>query len=475
MKKKISIALCSLLILISTTVFASTPVKMEIVENNICNIKLNENSKFEKKIISSDLEKKQVTLQLQINNDAVNEVPEGELMLVIDSSDSMNTKITDTSTRKDLVLNSANKLVENLLSVNSSTLKIGVVTFSASQEQSEMGTEKDAQLVTDFTNDLKTLKAKISSIEGTGAYTDLDSGLKLAQKSFTSAKNNKYIIVLTDGVPNMNVGNNDLVSIEALEKVISTTKETLLSLKDINVISLLTGINDEKATVRTDGTKSYTYGQVIEGVFGTEEKPTIGKFYNINDTEIEKTITEEIYSDLVPVAKTLKDITVVDYFPKEIVENFDMAYVKGTDTSNISTEIDKETNSITWTIPELEAGKSINVQYTLTLKDKFDEKIIDKILNTNQKVEINYKDFDNTAKTTDSDITPKIKLTEIKTEEPKTEPTKTEPTKPVEPKKDDTKAPEELPKTGAPILIGLLSITAITTITFAYKSKKSNF
>ena len=35
MKKEISIALCLLLILISTTVFASTPVKMEIVENNI--------------------------------------------------------------------------------------------------------------------------------------------------------------------------------------------------------------------------------------------------------------------------------------------------------------------------------------------------------------------------------------------------------------------------------------------------------
>ena len=79
----------------------------------------------------------------------------------------------------------------------------------------------------------------------------------------------------------MNVGNSDLVKIEALEKVISTTKETLLSLKDINVISLLTGIDDEKATVRTDGTNSYTYGQVIEGVFGTEEKPTIGKFYKI--------------------------------------------------------------------------------------------------------------------------------------------------------------------------------------------------
>ena len=464
MKKKISIALFLLLILISTTVFASTPVKMEIVENNICNIKLNENSKFEKKIISSELDKKQVTLQLQINNDAINEFPEGELMLVIDSSNSMNTKITDNTTRKDLVLNSAQKLVENLLSINSSTLKIGVVTFSASQEQSEMGTEKDAQLVTTFTNDLKTLKAKISAIEGTGAYTDLDAGLKLAQKTFTTEKNNKYIIVLTDGVPNMNVGNSDLVKIEALGKVISTTKETLLSLKNINVISLLTGIDDEKATVRTDGTNSYTYGQVIEGVFGTEEKPTIGKFYKINDKEIEKTITEEIYSDLVPIAKTLKNITVVDYFPKEIVENFDMAYIQGTDTSKISTSIDKETNSITWTIPELEAGKSLNVQYTLTLKNNFNEKIIDKILDTNEKVKITYKDFDDTEKTIKSDVTPKLKLTTIKTEEPKTEPTK-----------DDTKAPEELPKTGAPILIGFVAIASIATVAFAIKSKKIDF
>lgn len=465
MKQKISIALCLLLILISTTVFASTPVKMEIVENNICNIKLNENSNFEKKIVSSELDKKQVTLQLQVNNDAINKVPEGELMLVIDSSNSMNETINDTSTtRKDLVLNSAQKLVENLLTLNSSTLKIGVVTFSASQEATEMGTEKDAQLVSDFSNDLTTLKAKISSIEGTGAYTDLDAGLKLAQKTFTTEKNNKYLIVLTDGVPNMNVGNSDLLKIESLEKVISTTNETLKSLKDINVISLLTGIKSEDATVRTDGTNSYTYGQVIQGVFGTPTNPTIGKFYKIDDTEIEKTITEQIYADLIPVEQTLKDITIVDYFPQYIVDNFEMAYVEGVDNLNISSKIDKETNSITWTIPELKAGETLKVQYTLTLKDTFDEKIINQILDTNQKVEINYKDFDNTAKTTKSDVTPKIKLTEVKQEVPKTEPTQ-----------DNTKAPEELPKTGAPMLVGFVAIASIATIAFAIKSKKIDF
>lgn len=463
MKKKFSIAIFLLFVLLSTTVFASTPVKMEIVENNICDIKLQENANFEKKLIKYDLEKHQVTLQLQISNTEKNEIPKGELMLVIDSSSSMNDKVNDsTVTRKDLVLNSATKLVENLLSVNSSTLKIGVVTFSSSNVASEMGTDKDAQLVSDFTNDLSTLKSKISSIEGTGNFTDLDSGLKLAKKSFTSEKNNKYLIVLTDGIPNMNVGNSDLVSIKALEQVITTTKETLTSLKDINVISLLTGITSEEATFRAEGDKYYTYGQVINGIFGTTENPTVGKFYKINDTEIEKTITEEIYSDLVPVIKTLKDITVVDYFPQYIVDNFDMAYVEGTDTSKISTKIDKETNSITWTIPELKAGETLSVQYTLTLKDSFDETIIDKILNTNQKVDINYKDFDGKTQTKTSDVSPKIKLTKIPQEEP--------------PKKDDTISKEELPKTGATtVFVGFVICSAIATTIFAIKSKKSDF
>lgn len=463
MKKKFSIAIFLLFVLLSTTVFASTPVKMEIVENNICDIKLQENANFEKKLIKYDLDKHQVTLQLQISNTEKNEIPEGELMLVIDSSSSMNDKVNDsTVTRKDLVLNSATKLVENLLSVNSSTLKIGVVTFSSSNVASEMGTDKDAQLVSDFTNDLSTLKSKISSIEGTGNFTDLDSGLKLAKKSFTSEKNNKYLIVLTDGIPNMNVGNSDLVSIKALEQVITTTKETLTSLKDINVISLLTGITSEEATFRAEGDKYYTYGQVINGIFGTTENPTVGKFYKINDTEIEKTITEEIYSDLVPVIKTLKDITVVDYFPQYIVDNFDMAYVEGTDTSKISTKIDKETNSITWTIPELKAGETLSVQYTLTLKDSFDETIIDKILNTNQKVDINYKDFDGKTQTKTSDVSPKIKLTKIPQEEP--------------PKKDDTISKEELPKTGATtVFVDFVICSAIATTIFAIKSKKSDF
>ena len=468
MKKKISLLLFLLVITISTSVLAAVPssVTMEIVENNTCSIPLSENSTLEKEIVDSDLNNHQVTIQLRLENNETDFIPTGELMLVIDSSSSMNTEVSDGTTRKDLVLNSANSLVESLLELNSSTLKIGVVTFSSSTTPSEMGTEKDAQLVSDFTNNLDDLKTKISSIEGTGAYTDLDAGLKLAKSSFSEDDSNKYIIVLTDGVPNMNVGNSDLVSIDALTTVINTTKETLLSLDGIEVISVLTGIENEDANVRTDGENSITYGQVIEGVFGTEEEPTIGKFYNISDAEIETTIKESIYSDLVPISKTLTNLTIVDYFPPEIIENFEFAYVEGTDLSNISTTIDPETGCIIWNVAELSAGEVLTVKYTLTLKDEFDENIIGEILNTNLKLDVVYIDPDGKDQTKTSEESPKIRLNEIPVEEPP---------KQEEPPKDDTVAPEPLPNTGAPIIIGIISIITIATIFFAKKYKNLNF
>ena len=460
MKKKITLIIFLLITMIATTVFAtakSSDVTMEVVEDNICKIKLNESADFEKKLIETDLTKHQVTLQLKVNNAAKSMIPSGEMMLVIDSSSSMDQIVSGTTTRKDLVLNSANKLVESLLKANPTSLKIGVVTFSTGTTKDAngylvTGTEADAQKVCDFTNDVSALKTKISAIEGTGQYTNLDSGLKLAKSQFTSTDNNKYMIVLTDGLPNLAVGHNDLVTYNGLTDVINETKSTLTSLKNVDLITMLTGIDNEEATFRTDGTNTYTYGQVIQTVFGTEENPTTGKFYKISDNEIEKTITEKIYRDLLPVDNELNDIVVKDYFPQYIVDNFEMEYVEGIDVSNVSAKIDTETNSITWNLANLPAGKTATIQYKLTLKDEFDEKIIGKILDTNEKVDITYKDFDGSAKEQTSDVTPKIKLVRIP--------------------EDTTIAPEPIPKAGSPAkIIGIISAIAIVGF-LGYKSRK---
>lgn len=469
MKKRISLIIFLLIIMLATNVFAATKsadTTMSIVEDNVCTIQLDENASFEKRMIGYDLTRHEVTIQLDIKNYSEKIIPSGEMMLVIDSSSSMDEIVEGTKSRKDLVLQSANKLVENLLKANPTSLKIGVVTFSTGTEKDDngyliAGTEKDAQKVCDFTNDAKTLTSKISAIEGTGPYTNLDSGLKLAQKQFSDDKSNKYVIVLTDGLPNLAVGYNDLVSYEGETAVITETKNTLKSLKNTNVITMLTGISDEEATFRTDGTNTYTYGQVIEEVFGTEENPTIGKFYKISDNEIEKTITNEIYNDLLPINNELKDITVVDYFPQYIVDNFEMTYVEGTDIKNVSSAIDTETNSITWKLSKVSPGEEVKIQYVLKTKDEIDEKILDQVLDTNQKIEINYKDFDEKTQTKLSEVTPKIKLTKV-------------PEKPVTPEepKDTTIAPEPIPKAGTPfIMIGIIGMLSVT-IFFGIKSRK---
>lgn len=468
MKTKFSLVIFLLIILISTTSFATTStttasatpkVRLEIVEDNICTIHISDNSTLEKKIISADINKNQITMQMEIANNEEAIAPTGELILLIDDSFSMTEEVSDGVTRKDLVLKSANTLVDNLLTANPDTLKIGVVSFSSSTEVSDLATEKDAHLVSDFSNDINDLQTKISAIEGSGNYTNLEAGLKLAGETFSEDDSNKFLIVLTDGLPNMGLGINDLLYVEPLKNIISNTKQAFLDLaaKNVNVISVLTGIPESSLDLKFREDIStheiITYRQVLEGVFGTEETPTTGKFYNIQDTEIEKTITESVYQDLIPVPKSLTDITVTDYFPQYIIDNFDFAYVEGTNLDNVSAEVDPDTNSITWTIGELASGEKMNLQYTLTLKDTFDVDIIDDILDTNDKVDVTYTDpeIPDEPQTETSEETPKIKVVEV---DPG-------------PTTDTTTAPEPFPETGAPIILGIITIIAFAVIFFA--------
>lgn len=436
MKKKIFITLFLLCILLSNFSIASySTVTMSIVEEPICTIQLGETSKFEKKLIAKDLNSKEVALQLQVSNEDEALKPNGEIMLVLDNSDSMNDEISSGKTRKDLIFDSAKKLINNLLTDNKS-LEVGIVSFSTNIDSSKEGTLEDASLVSTLSNDITSLTNAISGIEANGPRTDLQSGLSLASKQFSSENNNKYIIVLTDGVPNVAI-NYDKIYYS--DDVIAKTKSQLQSLdtNGINVITMLTGIEDE-TYVPLGVTKSF--GEIISEIFGTPENPAVGKFYYVTDDKIEETITTDIYNSLLPIKKVYKDITIVDYFPAEIIENFDFAYVSEANLGTISATVDKTNNSITWTIPELESGKTATVQYKLKLKENFSSSIVDKILNTNKKVDISYKDFNDKEQVKTSDVTPKLKLTE---------------------------PPVVLPKAGTTTLLITCGILAVTLLVFS--------
>ena len=145
--------------------------------------------------------------------------------------------------------------------------------------------------------------------------------------------------------------------------------------KSYNLITLLTGIsNPDYEPTPTSG----SFNSMINTLFGqttSGKTSNTGKLYYISDESIVKTITENIYNDLLPITipRTLTDISIIDYFPEYIVNNYDLAYISG-DISNISSNIDLESNSITWHINELKAGETKTVVYTLTLKKEFDNK-----------------------------------------------------------------------------------------------------
>ena len=431
MKKSVFITLFLVLILIANISLASyETVTMTVVEEPVCTIEIGENSKFEKRLIEKNLNNKEVTLQLQVTNEETSMQPTGEIMLVIDNSMSMEETVEGTTTREDLVIESANTLVNTILDGNEN-LKVGVVSFSTNADVSLEGTINDANLVSDLSTDPQSLVSAISNIQYTGPRTDLESGLSLASQYFTEEDNNKYIIVLTDGVPNVALNYDGLYY---SDDVINKTKAQLQALDTAgyNVITMLTGISnaDDVPATRTD---DKTYGDIIEEIFGTEETPTVGKFYYVQDNEIEQTITETIYNDLLPVEKVLTNITITDYFPQEIIDNFEFAYVSETNIGTISAEVNKDNNSITWTIPELYPGETATVQYTLKLKEDFDSSIVGPILDTNERVDISYTNFNGETVENTSDVTPKLKLTE---------------------------PPVTLPKAGTPIMIALFTIAA---------------
>lgn len=428
---------------------AYSDVTMSVVEEPICTINFGTDSSLEKKLVEKDLDNKEVTIQLKVSNNEKSIKPTGEIMLVIDNSNSMTEKVTETKTREDLVIDSAKTLIKNLLEDNTK-LKIGIVSFSTNTDVSKEGTIEDAKLISDLSNNVETLISSVSNIEYNGPRTNLDSGIQLAKKYFTEETDNshKYMIILSDGVPNVAV---DYDKNYFSDDVISKTKTSLLSLSSIpkNVFVMLTGITDGEN--KPTPTLPKTYNQIIQEIFGTEESPTIGKFYYIQDDKIEDTIKNNIYNDLVPIGQSFTDIKVTDVFPKEIVDNFSFSYVKEANIGEISTSIDTTNNSITWTIPELKSGETAIVQYKLKLNEKYDENIIDKVLNTNSKLDLTYTDSSDKIDTKTSDITPKIKLVEPKKELPKEE------------------LPKELPKAGTSTLFGGIGLIVVVSIIFGIR------
>ena len=401
MKNKLILTLNLLLVffICSNLVFASSSsIVLDIIDEPILNLKLDDNSSFEKILVSKDLSNKSLTFKLQVTNNEPIATTSGELMIVLDTSNSMENFINETSSRKEVVINAAKELINSLLSSNPN-LKIGIVSFATSQDIMQEGTINDAAIVSSLTNNLEDLNNSLSNITSTGPRTNLQSGLSLAKEQFSSESNNKYMVILTDGVPNVSL---DFDFTYYSDNVIANTKNELINLTNngITTIAMLTGIDD--GTFIPMG-QNKTFDDIIKEIFNSE---TVNKFYYIKDNNIENTITNDIFNDLKPLEKKLKDIKIVDNFTDETINNFDISISSDTKFGTVINNIDNN-NSIVWEIPELKPGQVATLQYTLTLKDDINTQILDKEFNITKNTNITYLDYEQV-----SDISTKILLSQ---------------------------------------------------------------
>lgn len=432
------------------SVYANT--SLEVVENNVCTITVDEYGEFTKQITEYNATEKSVTLTLTMTNLKTVEESQRdvEIFFVIDNSSSMNNEYQDT-TRKQAVIESANSLIAKLFASNSK-VKIGLVSFSTSD--SNEGSIDDANLELPLSNDLTEVQSAISNLSDSkvGYRTNIDAGLSVAQNNFSSDEDvDRYIILLTDGVPNTTTTG---ITLTYSGETATVTKARIAEIENSGISIIGAMINlDENVSVTIDNGVVTTYRELAEEIFGTEENSTLTKCFYIPDSEIEDTIVNDIFDSITTtVDNTLKNITITDYFPQEIIDNFDFEYVSSPNIGTVSQTINTENNSITWFIELLSEGETATLSYKLTLKEDYDENIIDVILQTNEGVDITGETPDGEITET-SDVSPTVV---VRYDEPEEEVV------------DNTISTDtKLPQTGdvSNIILAVIVILTIVTIT----------
>jgi len=424
MKKILKIFILMIMAVISLeNMIYATATEFKIIDKNgqIKNLE-NDQGYISKLLVDSNVNNGEVTIELKLSNTSSEEKKIGktEVIFVVDNSASMGTTTSAGISRKKAVVNAMQTFVNKLYEQNSN-IYIGLVKFS-----------ENGNVMCNLTNEKQTMLNAITTFENTAleSNTNISAGLTTANSKFTSDCKNKIIVLLTDGISE-----------------VTTTKNTLLNVEQTGtyIISMV----------------NQTNSQEITQIFGTQEKPTTGKFYSIEDANINQVIADSIFKDILDtIQKPIKNITITDYFPDDIINNFEFSYVEDQNKGTISEKIDQNKKCIVWTINNLLGTEEATVRYKLKLKDMKNQSIINKIIPTNDKVELCYTDYDNKKYSVILENSPKVQLFMQKEEINPTE------------NKDTTTANKILPKTGennSAIIIGLL--LSIFTIIWILGSK----
>lgn len=405
MLKKVFIVLIVILLMIrmcSNVYAADLKTSLDIIQKASETKYLeNEQGYISKTIVDSDSDAGEVTIELKIanTNENVEEITNNndangkssEIFIIIDESGSMYEQLENGKTRRETVRESSKTLVKTILE-NYKNVKIGIIKFA-----------DEAKMTSSFTDDIEKLNTAIDTY--TGGATYLYDALVLAKQSYSSSDINKLAIILTDGSPNGASVNKD--SEGNYISTVDITKQELINLNNtgVNIITMMTELEDVDRA---------------EEIFGTQEKPTVGKYYYIEDSKISDVIEKNIYSDVIETIhvpnEDISQVKVEDYFPQDIIDNFEFSYVEEPSLGTVSEGIDEDNRTISWDIGTLKGDEVATLKYKLKIKDMKNTEMLNKTIATNEKVVLTYKDTESKDYISELTSSPKIRLSEIKEE-----------------------------------------------------------
>lgn len=460
MLKKILYALLMLFIILSlfSSVMASNlNTTLNVIQPASETLYLENNQGYlDKKIISSNPEKGEVTIQISLNNFASNNnettkyddteiyilIPEN----IVNDSEKLTQYITYIETLSTKVFEKSPKTKIGIIGIQGpirdTTLREdGNLITGTNDESTINGTESNSEIVVGLTNNTSTIKSGLENmnISKVDYYTNLQSAIKLAKSSY-SDKVNKILISLYDNVPKTAIGVCHQISYGGLfsqyataeeavkgknQSLVNKTKSEILDLKNSNIDFILLRPDDTSFDQKWYSTSTgelildFDGSSYVNELYGSLDNPTYGKMYNLNNDNLEKIVTDYIYADIMQeVRVTLKSVVIKDYFPDNILNYFDLN-IADSNTSNVDLTHLKTDGYITWNLGDLQSKESSIIEYTLKIKDMKNFELLGKTISTNEKVELTYINYLDTNTSIALTTSPKIQLSEIKEEQNK--------------------------------------------------------
>ncbi|MCI8411529.1 MAG: hypothetical protein HFJ40_03660 [Clostridia bacterium] len=449
--KRLRIVTCVfiVIVIISSITYASSRGNILNVTQDISETKyLQDNQGYiSKQIVETNSEEGEVTIELKLSN-TKKETEKEELYENTEVYIIVSENIVKDNEKLTKYMNDIENLSNNIFRANTKT-KIGIIGITGTirdrsiDENGNMvtgekdegmvdGTAENSEIVVELTNNLDIIKNSLQHMNSSKNiyHNNLQAAIRLANRSYSNNVN-KILISLYDGVPDIAIGVHSEVTygwfseystaeegIKAKhENIANYTRSEIMTLKDSDISFILLRPDDtsydETWYHTSTGEKLLDFdgSPYVQKLYGTMDNPTYGKMYSFNDTNIDTIITENIYKDVKELIQPdISNVKVTDYFPKDIIEYFDFEYVGQPSRGTISNSIDKEDRTIIWDIGLLKGNEEATLKYKLKIKDIDNKELLDKEIDTNEKVVLTYKDQEEKENELILDSSPKIKL-----------------------------------------------------------------